>query len=159
MSKMKNQQPAGYFDYVVPPLEGLWWVADGGFSFEKRSNWQWTLMIRQPEFVTRDVLAWAARELSAKKPDLPVKKARLEEFEEGLCVQTMHVGPYSTEPETMAKIADFIRSHGLRDRVGRGGKHHEIYLSDPRRTKPEKLRTVLRHPVEKCDCPLAPGRP
>ncbi len=76
-------------------------------------------------------------------------KARFEEFDEGRCVQAMHLGPYSTEPETMAKIEDFIRSHGLKDRLGRGGKHHEIYLSDPRRTKPEKMKTVLRHPVEK----------
>lgn len=149
MSKMKNKQPEGYFDYVVPPLEGLWWNEGGGFSLEKRDTWRWTLMIRQPGFVTRGVFAWAIQELAAKKPDLPVEKARFEEFDEGLCVQIMHLGPYSTEPETMVKIEDFIRSHGLKDRLGSGGKHHEIYLADPRRSKPEKLKTVLRHPVEK----------
>ncbi|MCL4514070.1 MAG: GyrI-like domain-containing protein [Firmicutes bacterium] len=149
MSKMKNQQPEGYFDYVVPPLEGLWWIDGGEFSFEKRDNWRWTLMIRQPEFVTPKVFAWAGQGLAAKKPGLPLDKARFEGFEEGLCVQAMHLGPYATEPETMAKIEDFIRSHGLKDRLGRGGKHHEIYLSDPMKAKPEKMKTVLRHPVEK----------
>lgn len=149
MSKMKNKQPEGYFDYVVPPLEGLWWIDGGKFSFEERDNWRWTLMIRQPEFVTREVFAWAVQELAARKPDLPVDKAKFEGFDEGLCVQAMHIGPYSTEPETIAKIDDFIRSHGLKCRLGSDGKHHEIYLSDPRKSKPEKLKTVLRHPVEK----------
>ncbi len=148
MSKMKGNQPEGYFEYVVPPLEGLWWLDGGGFSFEKRDNWKWTLMIRQPEFVDDDVFKWAAHgELARKKPGLPLEKARFEAFSEGLCVQMMHIGPYSTEPETMNKINAFIRQEGLTDTLENAGKHHEIYLSDPRKSKPENMKTVLRHPV------------
>jgi len=84
-----------------------------------------------------------------KKPELATKKARFEVFEEGLCVQIMHIGPYSTEPETMKKIDAFVLERGLKDRLGSGGKHHEIYLSDPRKCKPESMKTVLRHPVER----------
>jgi len=149
MSKMKGNQPEGYFEYVVPPLEGLWWIDEGGFSFEMRDNWKWTLMIRQPEFVNEEVIKWASNELMRKKPELATKKARFEVFEECLCVQIMHIGPYSTEPETMKKIDAFVLERGLKDRLGSGGKHHEIYLSDPRKCKPERMKTVLRHPVER----------
>lgn len=148
MSKMKGNQPEGYFEYVVPPLEGLWWITGGGFSFEQRENWLWTVMIRQPEFVTPEVFAWACSELSRKKPQLPASGARFETFAEGLCVQAMHLGPYATEPETMLRMTDFMAANNLKDRVGNGGgKHHEIYLSDPRKAKPESMKTVLRHPV------------
>lgn len=149
MSKMKENRPEGYFEYVVPPLEGLWWVDDGKFSLEKRDNWRWTLMIRQPEFVNENVFKWACGELSKKKPGLATEKARFEAFDEGLSVQAMHIGPYSTEPGTIRKIDDFVISEGLRDKLGSGGKHHEIYLSDPRKSNPENMKTVLRHPVEK----------
>ncbi len=147
MSKMKGNQPEGYFEYVVPPLEGLWWIDEGGFSFEKRDNWKYTLMIRQPEFVNEQGFHWACGELARNKPELAPEKARFEAFEEGLCVQIMHIGPYSTEPETMKKMNDFMKQEGLQDRVGNDGKHHEIYLSDPRKSKPENMKTVLRHPV------------
>lgn len=147
MSKMKGNQPEGYFEYVVPPLEGLWWIDEGGFSFEKRDNWKWTLMIRQPGFVNEEVFKWACGELVKKKRELPTENARFEALDEGLCVQIMHIGPYSTEPETMKKINDFVAREGLRDRLGAGGKHHEIYISDPRKSKPENMKTVLRHPV------------
>lgn len=149
MSKMKGSQPAGYFEYVVPPLEGLWWIDEGVYSFDIRNNWKWTLMIRQPEFVDKEVFDWACAELVGKKPELPAAKARLETLEEGLCVQVMHTGPYSTEPETMKKIEAFIQREGLRDRLGSGGKHHEIYISDPRKCRPESMKTVLRHQVER----------
>lgn len=149
MSKMKGNQPEGYFEYVVPPLEGLWWIDGGGFSFEKRDNWKWTLMIRQPEFVTREFSEWACNELENKKRGLSAKEVRFETFDEGLCVQALHIGPYATEPETMAKIDDYIKANALKDKVGQGGKHHEIYLSDPRKGNPENMKTVLRHPVEK----------
>lgn len=147
MSKMKGNQPKGYFEYVVPPLEGLWWIDEGGFSFEQRDNWKWTLMIRQPEFVDQEVFAWSLRELAKKKPDLNLAKIRFESFNEGLCVQMMHIGPYSTEPETMQIIENYIEQNGLADRVGIDGKHHEIYLSDPRKSNQQTLKTVLRHPV------------
>ncbi len=147
MSKMKLNRPEGYFDYLVPPLEGLWWIEDGGFSFEKRENWRWTLMIRQPEFVTEGVFRLAGAELGAKKPGLAVERARFEAFEEGWCVQMMHIGPYSTEPETIQKITAFIQAEGLQSRIGPNAKHHEIYRSDPRKSNPERMKTVLRHPV------------
>lgn len=147
MSKKKGKQPDGYFEYVVPPLEGLWWVDEGSFSLEKRENWKWTLMIRQPEFVNAELIQWATNELMRKKPELAINKARFEVFEEGLCMQIMHIGPYSTEPETMKKVEAFLLEHGLEDRLLSGGKHHEIYLSDPRKAKPETMKTVLRQPV------------
>lgn len=149
MSVKKGKQPEGYYDYVVPPLEGLWWIVDGEFSFDKRDNWKWTLMIRQPEFVNEEVIKLAKDELQKKKPELQIEKARFETFEEGLCVQIMHIGPYSTEPETMKKVNAFIERHGLKDKTYSVGKHHEIYLSDPRKSKPETMKTVLRHPVER----------
>ena len=148
MSKMKGNQPEGYFEYTVPPLEGLWWIKDGYFSLEQRENWEWTLMIRQPDFVTKDVFIRAGNQVKTKKPGLTIEAAKFETYVEGLCVQMMHIGPYATEPETMALMEDFVKTEGLRDRVGKGGKHHEIYLSDPRKCKPEKMKTVLRHPVE-----------
>lgn len=149
MIMKKGKQPDGYFEYVVPPLEGLWWIEEGGFSFEKRDNWKWTLMIRQPEFVDHELFRWATNELMRKKQELAIEKARFEAFTEGLCVQIMHIGPYSTEPETMKKVEAFLFEHGLKDRLTSGGKHHEIYLSDPRKAKPERMKTVLRHPVER----------
>lgn len=148
MSKMGGNQPPGYFEYVVPPLEGLWWCEDGGFDFEKRDLWRWTSMIRQPEFVTPEVFGWAVGECKRKKPELDVSLAKLEEFSEGLCVQMMHIGPYSDEPESIKIMKDFMKENNLTDATGIERKHHEIYLSDPRKTAPEKLRTVLRHPVE-----------
>lgn len=149
MSKKKEQEPRGYFDYVILPLEGLWWISQGGFSFTQRENWLWTVMIRQPEFVDGEVFKWAQEALVRKKPELAVGKAGFQTFHEGLCVQCLHSGPYATEPETMAKLEAFMRAEGWRDLVGAGGKHHEIYLSDPRKAKPESMKTVLRHPVKR----------
>jgi hypothetical protein len=147
MSKNKGYKPQGYYDYVVPPLEGLWWIKGGEFSIHERENWKWTLMIRQPEFVSPEIFQWACNGLKTKKPELPIDKARLEVFEEGLCVQAMHIGPYSTEPETIKMIEDYIHKNKLKLRFEEGGKHHEIYLSNPEKCKPEGLKTVLRHPV------------
>lgn len=147
MSKMSENQPQGYFEYVVPPLEGLWWVSDGAFSLDKRDNWLWTSMIRQPEFVTPAVFAWAHEECQRKKPELDLSKARFGTFTEGLCVQIMHIGPYSDEPKSLALLEDFIKGNALVNQTGSERKHHEIYLSDPRKTAPDKLRTVLRIPV------------
>ena len=147
MSKMSGNQPPGYHEYVVPPLEGLWWISGGAFSFEQRENWLWTAMIRQPDFVTPGVFAWAVEECRRKKPELDFSTARFESFTEGLCVQIMHTGPYSDEPRSVAMLKDFMKQNNLVDQTGSDRKHHEIYLSDPRKTAPEKLRTVLRHPV------------
>jgi len=147
MSKMSGKQPSGYYEYVVPPLEGLWWVSGGVFSFEQRENWLWTAMIRQPEFVTTAVFDWAVEECARKKPELDLKRADLSAFTEGLCVQIMHLGPYADEPRSVELMKAFMTDNNLVDETGSERKHHEIYLSDPRKTDPEKLKTVIRHPV------------
>ena len=146
MSKMGGNRPEGYFDFVVPPLEGLWWTP-GPFELFEREDWLWTSMIRQPDFVTEKTLSWAKAESSRKKPDIDVGNVGLTTFREGLCVQMMHLGPYLTEPETLAVMHRYMENNELRDEVGSVRKHHEIYLSDPRKTTPSKLKTVLRHPV------------
>lgn len=147
MSAKKGQQPEGYFEYVVPPLEGLWWVEGDTFDFNQRDNWRWTSLIRQPEFVTPTVFDWAVTEAHRKKPGLDFSQARLESFQEGLCVQMLHIGPYAEEPATVAKMQEYMEQQGLVDLVPLGGKHHEIYLTDPRKSTPEKMKTVVRHPV------------
>lgn len=150
MSKMNGTQPKGYYEYVVPPLEGLWWVEGGRFDFTKpRETWLWTAMIAQPEFVTAAVFDEALATCRQKKPHLPLDRARLETYTEGLCAQVLHVGAYNDEGRSMALLEDFIRENGLTDCTGAVRKHHEIYLSDPRRTAEEKLKTVLRCPVER----------
>ena len=154
MSAKSGHAPEGYFEYVVPPLEGLWWMQDEtDMDFSHKDKYLWTSMIRQPEFVTRDVFAWACEALRKKKPDLDVSKARLAVFSEGLCVQCMHIGPFSDERRTVAKMEAFVREEGFLEDIGTRlpdgmiRRHHEIYLSDPRKGKPEALKTVLRHPV------------
>lgn len=146
MSKMNGTQPAGYFEYVVPPLEGLWDCGPQGFDPD-RDSWKWTSMIRQPAFVTEEVVRQAIETVRKKHPDYQTERIRFGVYEEGLCVQAMHVGPYTTEQETIDKIAAFVRENALEDACGTARRHHEIYLSDPRRTAPERLKTVLRHPV------------
>lgn len=148
MLPKKGPAPQGYIDYSVPPLEGLWWLSDGGaFSFASRDNWVWTAMIRQPEFVTEQLVSTLLPDLIRKKPNPALGKLRLISFAEGSCVQMMHLGPYAAEPGTMEKMEDFMAENNLASRIGRGGKHHEIYLSDPRKGSPENMKTVLRHPI------------
>ena len=150
MSKMGGAQPEGYFEYVVPPLEGLWWCHGGRLDINlPRQEWLWTSMIRQPEFVTNSVFEWACAECRKKKPEIDISGARFVPFQEGLCVQTMHIGPYAEERKTLEGMEAFLSSESLRDCSGKDRKHHEIYLSDPRKTKPERLKTVLRLPVER----------
>ncbi len=145
-----KKRKADPVDYPVMPLEGLWWVEDGRFDLTVKDNWFYTLMIMQPELVTTALFADAVAQLRKKHGDSPALSGlRLESFAEGQCVQTMHVGPYATEPATMERMRAFMQENALRDLVGSGGKHHEIYLGDPRKTAPEKLKTVLRHPVAK----------
>ncbi|HSL42535.1 MAG TPA: GyrI-like domain-containing protein [Anaerolineales bacterium] len=137
-------------DYPVMALEGLWWVEDGMFDITVKDNWFYTLMIMQPDVITQDVFAEGLEEVHRKRGDSPaLSKLRLADFEEGLCVQTMHIGPYATEPTTIERMRAFAQENGYRDSVGLGGKHHEIYLGDPRKADPTKLKTILRHPVIK----------
>ena len=151
MSKKGGAPPEGYFEYVVPPLEGLWWGEDGyfdGTNVTDKSKFCWTAMIRQPEFVTREVFEFSKQALSKKKPDLDLSSARLESFTEGLCAQIMHIGPYDDEPETIGIMNRFVEESGYQNDMGGGRRHHEIYLGDPRKTAPEKLKTVIRHPIK-----------
>lgn len=152
MSKMNGTQPEGYFEYVVPPLEGLWYLEEetfDGLNISDKSKFHWTSMIRQPEFVTEAVFERAKETLQKKKPDLDLSTARLMKMTEGLCVQVMHKGSYDTERESIEKLNAFIAENGFQPDFSPTRLHHEIYLSDPRKCAPEKLRTVIRHPVRK----------
>jgi hypothetical protein len=147
---MFKKRKTNAIDYPVMALEGLWWVEDGKFDIFRKDNWFYTLMIMQPDVVTQEVFEKAREEVRKKKGDSEsLNKARLAHFEEGLCVQTMHVGPYDTEPVTVDRMQEFMKENGLKDNVGPNGKHHEIYMSDPRKAAPDKMKTVLRHPVVK----------
>lgn len=148
MSYKGSRDIEGYFPYVVPPLEGLWWQ-DGvcGVDYGRKEDFQWISMIRLPEFVTEEVFQWAVREAEAKKKT-DFSKAEFLTFEEGRCVQCMHVGPYDDEPATIEKMDRFAAEQGYALDFSGERRHHEIYLGDPRRTKPERLRTVIRHPVK-----------
>ena len=137
-------------NYPVMALEGLWWVEDGIFDITVKDNWFYTLMILQPEVITPDTFTAGLEQLRRKRGDSDsLSRLRLSKFEEGLCVQVMHIGPYATEPATVERMSLFAQENGYRDCVGLGGKHHEIYLGDPRKAEPARLKTVLRHPVEK----------
>jgi hypothetical protein len=146
---MLKKRKAGAIDYPVMALEGLWWVEDGIFDIALKDNWFYTLMILQPEIITKEIFDEGLEQVRRKKGDSPtLAKLRLIEFEEGYCMQTMHIGPYATEPATVERMHLFALESGYRDCVGLGGKHHEIYLGDPRKADPAKLKTVLRHPIE-----------
>ncbi len=152
MSKMNGTQPDGYFEYVVPPLEGLWY-ADGvsfdGVNVTDKNEFRWISMIRQPEFVTDEVFDAAKTALQKKKPHLDISKAKLMKYDEGLCVQIMHKGAYDDEPASIMQMKQFVAENGYAEDFSDGRYHHEIYLSDPRKTAPEKLKTVIRHPIRK----------
>ncbi|MFQ5593669.1 MAG: GyrI-like domain-containing protein [Anaerolineae bacterium] len=131
-------------DYVVPPLEGLWWMENmGEFSLEAKDQWLWTLMIMQPEWATPEVVEEARATLARKKNPPALPSLRFETYAEGLSMQIMYVGPYADEGPTIARMHAYIEEEGYEPH----GKHHEIYLSDPRRTAPEKLRTIIRQPI------------
>lgn len=146
MLKQRQENP---IDYPVMALEGLWWVEDGFFDITVKDNWHYTVMILVPDLITPEVFAEGLAQLRKKKGDQPAfSRLRLETFSEGRCVQMMHIGSYATEPATIEKMKAFMDENGLQDQVGpTGGKHHEIYLGDPRRAAPDKLKTMLRHPV------------
>ena len=151
MSKKGNDVPKGYFDYVVPPLEGFWWLDDNEeFTFADKSKFRWISLIRIPEFADGQVFEWACKEVSQKKK-INVDHAKFLKINEGLCVQCLHIGSYDDEPETLKLMHDFIAANGLQSDINETRKHHEIYLSDPRKTEISKLKTVLRIPVKSHD--------
>jgi len=147
---MLKKRKTNAIDYPVMALEGLWWVEDGTFDISIKDNWYYTLMIMQPDVITKEIFDEGLEHVRRKKGDSPaLSKLRLVTFEEGLCVQTMHIGPYAAEPATVERMRLFAEENGYRDCVGRDRKHHEIYMGDPRKADPAKLKTVLRHPVIK----------
>ena len=153
MSKKGDNKIAGYFDFVVPPLEGFWWqekngVVVPGFDYSDKSSFNWISVIRLPDFVTQKDFDWAKESVTVKK-GLDCSSAELFTFEEGDCVQIMHTGSYDDEPATIKLMDDFTLNNGWQLDFSATRLHHEIYLSDPRKTSPEKLKTVIRHPVRK----------
>lgn len=150
--KMKGKHIKDYFEYVVPPLEGLWDtdlenIVDN--RIKDKSKFKWTMMVRQPEFVTIEVFNWAKEELHKKKPDLDLSKVRLETYEERKCAQIMHIGSYDDEYISKEKLESLIFETGYEYDINEKRKHHEIYISDPRKVAAEKLKTVIRYPIKK----------
>lgn len=147
--KMSNK---AVLEYVVPPLEGFWSVADdfkgGGAAITDKTKFIWTMLIRQPEFVTGEVFEAARASLAKKKPALDTSKARLMKITEGLCVHVMHIGSYDDEPATIAAMDKYAIENGFDIDINETRLHHEIYLSDPRKVSTEKLKTILRHPIK-----------
>ena len=149
MSKKGSHQIEGYFDYVVPPLEGFWWQDDIiGVDFSRKDDFKWISVIRLPDFVTEDDFNWAVGEASAKKK-VDFSKVEFLTYDEGLCVQCMHIGSYDDEPATVAVMHEFMESQGYALDITDKRLHHEIYLSDARKVAPEKRKTVIRHPIKR----------
>ena len=149
MSKKGNYQIDGYFDYVVPPLEGFWWQ-DGvtGVDYAHKENFEFISVIRLPDFVTKEDFDWAVAE-ATKKKKTDFSKVEFLAYDEGLCVQCMHIGPYDDEPATVALMHEYMAAEGYELDISNRRLHHEIYLNDARKAAPEKLRTVIRHPVKR----------
>lgn len=149
MSKKGDHKIEGYFDYVVPPLEGFWWQENvDGIDYSLKENFQWISVIRLPDFVTKADFEWATEEATRKKK-MDFSKVEFLTLEEGLCVQCMHSGSYDDEPATVAAMDKFIADNGYENDISDTRRHHEIYLSDARKAAPEKLKTVIRHPIKK----------
>lgn len=147
MSKKGSHPIDHYFEYVVPPLEGLWWTENPNDLSDKK-HFLWTAMIRQPSFVNEEAVKWAKEEASRKKPSLDFTKVYLSVYKEGRTVQMMHIGSYDTEQETFKQMEEYMVEHQLQRPLTCERKHHEIYLSDPRRTRTDRLKTIIRLPVE-----------
>ena len=149
MSKMGSRHIEGYFDYVVPPLEGFWWQeGSNSIDYSRKDLFQWISVIRLPDFVSQEDFDWAKQEASRKKA-LDTSKAELLTYDEELCVQCMHLGSYDDEPATVELMHRFMEEQGYILDINDERLHHEIYLNDARKTAPEKLKTVIRHPIRK----------
>ena len=148
MSYKTDYRIAGFYDYVVPPLEGFWWQDNvDGVDYTDKSRFNWISVIRLPDFITKKDFDWAV-ETAAKKKKLDCSKAEFLTVDEGLCVQIMHIGPFDKEPETVAVMDRFLAENGFQNEFSNTRLHHEIYLSDARKVPPEKWKTVIRHPVK-----------
>jgi hypothetical protein len=149
MSCKTDYKMEGFFEYVVPPLEGFWWQnGKDGIDYADKSAFHWISVIRLPDFVTRKDFVWAV-ETAAKKKKLDCSTAEFLTIEEGLCVQMMHLGPFDQEPASVALMDAYLAEHGYENDLSETRLHHEIYLSDARKVAPEKWRTVIRHPIKK----------
>ena len=149
MSKKGDHQIDGYFDYVVPPLEGFWWQPGvTGINYAHKEDFRWISVIRLPDFVTKADFNWAVDE-ATKKKKTDFSKVEYMTYDEGLCVQCMHIGSYDDEPKTVALMHEYMEQQGYALDITDQRLHHEIYLSDARKVAPEKLKTVIRHPVRK----------
>lgn len=149
MSKMGDHRIDGYYDYVVPPLEGFWWQEDiDGIDYSDKSTFCWISVIRLPEFVTVEEFVWATEE-AAKKKKLDCSKAEFLTIDEGLCVQMMHNGSFDDEPATVGIMNRFIEKNGYENDFSDSRLHHEIYLFDARKVAPEKWKTIIRHPIKR----------
>ena len=149
MSKMGDHRIDGYFDYVVPPLEGFWWQQGmTGIDYNHKEKFEWISVIRLPDFVAKADFEWAKEE-ATKKKKTDFSKVELFSYDEGLCVQCMHIGSYDDEPATIDAMHEFIEKEGYVLDITDKRIHHEIYLSDARKVAPEKLKTVIRHPIRK----------
>ena len=151
MSYKTDYKIEGFFEYVVPPLEGFWWQ-DGvtGVDYSKKDSFCWISMIRLPDFITRADFDWAVQEATRKKK-LDGSAAEFLTVDEGLCVQIMHIGPYDDEPATVQIMDDYLKANGYVNDISADRMHHEIYLSDARKVAPEKWKTVIRHPIRKAE--------
>ena len=148
MSKKGEHQIKGYFDYVVPPLEGFWWQDDvQGIDYAHKETFKWISLIRLPEFVTKADFDWAIAEATRKKKT-GFSKVEFLTYDEGLCVQCMHIGNYDDEPATVDLMHEYMMAQGYSLDITESRFHHEIYLSDARKVSPNKLKTVIRHPIK-----------
>ena len=148
MSKKTDHRIEGYFDYVVPPLGGFWWQEGiEGIDYAHKELFRWISVIRLPDFVTKEDFAWAVEEATRKKKT-DFSKVEFFTYDEGLCVQCMHIGSYDDEPATIAMMDNYSKDHGYCIDINQQRYHHEIYLSDARKTAKEKLKTVIRHPIK-----------
>jgi len=149
MSKKGDHRIDGYFDYVVPPLEGFWWMEGAiGIDYNRKDDFNWISVIRLPDFVTKADFDWAVKE-TTKKKKMDFSKVVFFTYDEGPCVQCMHIGSYDDEPATVAMMHEFMEQQGYELDITDKRLHHEIYLSDARKVVPEKLKTVIRHPIKK----------
>ena len=149
MSYKTDYRIEGFYDYVVPPLEGFWWQDNGeGIDYTDKSLFNWISVIRLPDFITKKDFDWAV-ETATKKKKLDCSKAEFLTVDEGLCVQIMHIGPFDNEPETVGVMDRYVAENGYENDLSDSRLHHEIYLSDARKVPPEKWKTVIRHPIKK----------
>lgn len=149
MSYKTDYKINGFFEYVVPPLEGFWWQEDiNGIDYGNKDSFNWISVLRLPDFISRENFDWAVN-TAAKKKKLDCSSAEFLTIDEGLCVQIMHIGPFDDEPESVAKMDAYLSENGYENDLSDTRLHHEIYMSDARKVAPEKWKTVIRHPIKK----------